>query len=46
VDRLFYDQSSIQSQTDYLRRFAIEQTVTTNTAAIGGDASLLAQDLK
>ncbi|MGR8997809.1 MAG: bifunctional proline dehydrogenase/L-glutamate gamma-semialdehyde dehydrogenase PutA [Gammaproteobacteria bacterium] len=30
---------------DYLRRFAIEQTVTTNTAAIGGNASLLARDL-
>ncbi len=28
---------------DYLRRFAIEQTVTTNTAAIGGNAGLLAQ---
>jgi RHH-type proline utilization regulon transcriptional repressor/proline dehydrogenase/delta 1-pyrroline-5-carboxylate dehydrogenase len=26
---------------DYLRRFAWEQTVTTNTAAIGGNASLL-----
>ncbi|MCX7094407.1 MAG: bifunctional proline dehydrogenase/L-glutamate gamma-semialdehyde dehydrogenase PutA [Methylobacter sp.] len=31
---------------DYLRRFAIEQTVTTNTAAIGGNATLLAQDLR
>ena len=31
---------------DYLRRFAIEQTVTTNTAAIGGNARLLAQDLR
>ena len=31
---------------DYLRRFAIEQTVTTNTAAIGGNASLLAQNLR
>lgn len=31
---------------DYLRRFAIEQTVTTNTAAIGGNAGLLAQDLR
>jgi RHH-type transcriptional regulator, proline utilization regulon repressor / proline dehydrogenase / delta 1-pyrroline-5-carboxylate dehydrogenase len=31
---------------DYLRRFAIEQTVTTNTAAIGGNASLLAKDLR
>ncbi len=31
---------------DYLRRFAVEQTVTTNTAAIGGNASLLAQDLR
>lgn len=30
---------------DYLRRFAIEQTVTTNTAAIGGNTSLLAKDL-
>ncbi len=29
---------------DYLRRFAIEQTVTTNTAAIGGNAGLLTQD--
>lgn len=31
---------------DYLRRFAIEQTVTTNTAAIGGNTGLLAQDLR
>ncbi len=31
---------------DYLRRFAIEQTVTINTAAIGGNAGLLAQDLR
>ncbi len=31
---------------DYLRRFVIEQTVTTNTAAIGGNAALLAQDLR
>jgi RHH-type proline utilization regulon transcriptional repressor/proline dehydrogenase/delta 1-pyrroline-5-carboxylate dehydrogenase len=31
---------------DYLRRFAIEQTVTTNTAAIGGNASLLVKDLR
>lgn len=31
---------------DYLRRFAVEQTVTTNTAAIGGNASLLAKDLR
>jgi RHH-type transcriptional regulator, proline utilization regulon repressor / proline dehydrogenase / delta 1-pyrroline-5-carboxylate dehydrogenase len=31
---------------DYLRRFTIEQTVTTNTAAIGGNASLLAKDLR
>ena len=31
---------------DYLRRFAIEQTVTTNTAAIGGNAGLLAKDLR
>ncbi|MGZ8192109.1 MAG: bifunctional proline dehydrogenase/L-glutamate gamma-semialdehyde dehydrogenase PutA [Methylobacter sp.] len=30
---------------DYLRHFAIEQTVTTNTAAIGGNASLLAENL-
>jgi len=29
---------------DYLRRFACEQTVTTNTAAIGGNASLLVND--
>jgi RHH-type proline utilization regulon transcriptional repressor/proline dehydrogenase/delta 1-pyrroline-5-carboxylate dehydrogenase len=31
---------------DYLRRFGIEQTVTTNTAAIGGNASLLVKDLR
>ncbi len=31
---------------DYLRRFAIEQTVTTNTVAIGGNASLLVRDLR
>jgi RHH-type proline utilization regulon transcriptional repressor/proline dehydrogenase/delta 1-pyrroline-5-carboxylate dehydrogenase len=31
---------------DYLRRFAIEQTVTTNTSAMGGNASLLAQNLR
>jgi RHH-type proline utilization regulon transcriptional repressor/proline dehydrogenase/delta 1-pyrroline-5-carboxylate dehydrogenase len=31
---------------DYLRRFAVEQTVTTNTAAIGGNVSLLARDLR
>jgi RHH-type proline utilization regulon transcriptional repressor/proline dehydrogenase/delta 1-pyrroline-5-carboxylate dehydrogenase len=31
---------------DYLRRFAIEQTVTINTAAIGGNAGLLARDLR
>lgn len=31
---------------DYLRRFAIEQTVTTNTAAIGGNASLLVKNLR
>ncbi|MDD5321238.1 MAG: bifunctional proline dehydrogenase/L-glutamate gamma-semialdehyde dehydrogenase PutA [Methylococcales bacterium] len=31
---------------DYLRRFAIEQTVATNTTAIGGNASLLARDLR
>jgi RHH-type proline utilization regulon transcriptional repressor/proline dehydrogenase/delta 1-pyrroline-5-carboxylate dehydrogenase len=29
---------------NYLRRFATEQTVTVNTAAAGGNASLLAQD--
>ncbi|MGZ5050742.1 MAG: bifunctional proline dehydrogenase/L-glutamate gamma-semialdehyde dehydrogenase PutA [Methylobacter sp.] len=31
---------------DYLRRFVTEQTVTINTAAIGGNAGLLAQDLR
>jgi RHH-type transcriptional regulator, proline utilization regulon repressor / proline dehydrogenase / delta 1-pyrroline-5-carboxylate dehydrogenase len=31
---------------DYLRRFVIEQTVTINTAAIGGNAALLVQDLR
>jgi len=31
---------------DYLRRFAVEQTVATNTAAVGGNAGLLAQDLR
>jgi RHH-type transcriptional regulator, proline utilization regulon repressor / proline dehydrogenase / delta 1-pyrroline-5-carboxylate dehydrogenase len=31
---------------DYLRRFAIEQTVTTNTAAIGGNTGLLMKDLR
>jgi RHH-type proline utilization regulon transcriptional repressor/proline dehydrogenase/delta 1-pyrroline-5-carboxylate dehydrogenase len=31
---------------DYLRRFATEQTVTTNTAAIGGNVSLLAKELR
>lgn len=31
---------------DYLRSFAIEQTVTTNTAAIGGNAALLAGNLR
>ncbi|MGZ5008496.1 MAG: bifunctional proline dehydrogenase/L-glutamate gamma-semialdehyde dehydrogenase PutA [Methylobacter sp.] len=31
---------------DYLRRFVIEQTVTINTAAIGGNAGLLVQDLR
>jgi RHH-type transcriptional regulator, proline utilization regulon repressor / proline dehydrogenase / delta 1-pyrroline-5-carboxylate dehydrogenase len=31
---------------DYLRRFAVEQTVTANTAAIGGNASLLSKDLR
>ncbi len=30
----------------YLSRFAVEQTVTINTAAIGGNAGLLAQDLR
>jgi RHH-type proline utilization regulon transcriptional repressor/proline dehydrogenase/delta 1-pyrroline-5-carboxylate dehydrogenase len=30
----------------YLRRFAVEQTVTTNTAAVGGNASLLVKDLR
>ena len=29
---------------NYLRRFAAEQVVTVNTAAAGGNASLLAQD--
>ncbi len=29
---------------NYLRRFAAEQTITVNTAAAGGNASLLAQD--
>src|SRR5262249_12648914 len=29
---------------DYLRRFTAEQTVTINTAAAGGNASLLTQD--
>jgi RHH-type proline utilization regulon transcriptional repressor/proline dehydrogenase/delta 1-pyrroline-5-carboxylate dehydrogenase len=31
---------------DYLRRFVCEQTVTTNTAAIGGNARLLVKDLR
>jgi len=31
---------------DYLRRFAVEQTVTINTAAIGGNVGLLAQALR
>jgi RHH-type transcriptional regulator, proline utilization regulon repressor / proline dehydrogenase / delta 1-pyrroline-5-carboxylate dehydrogenase len=31
---------------DYLRRLVVEQTVTANTAAIGGDADLLSQDLR
>jgi len=31
---------------DYLRRFAVEQTVTDNIAAIGGNTGLLAQDLR
>lgn len=30
---------------DYLRRFAVEQTVTDNVAALGGNTGLLAQDL-
>jgi RHH-type proline utilization regulon transcriptional repressor/proline dehydrogenase/delta 1-pyrroline-5-carboxylate dehydrogenase len=30
---------------DYLRRFAVEQTVTDNVAAFGGNTGLLAQDL-
>lgn len=30
---------------DYLRRFAVEQTVTDNIAAFGGNPGLLAQDL-
>jgi RHH-type transcriptional regulator, proline utilization regulon repressor / proline dehydrogenase / delta 1-pyrroline-5-carboxylate dehydrogenase len=29
---------------NYLRRFATEQTVTINTAAVGGNAGLLAAD--
>lgn len=31
---------------DYLRRFAVEQTVSENIAAIGGDTNLLSQDLR
>ena len=31
---------------NYLLRFAVEQTVSTNTTAIGGNASLLAKDLR
>ncbi len=31
---------------DYIRRFAVEQTVTINTAAIGGNTSLLTRDLR
>ncbi|MEQ1637761.1 MAG: bifunctional proline dehydrogenase/L-glutamate gamma-semialdehyde dehydrogenase PutA [Methylococcales bacterium] len=31
---------------DYLRRFVVEQTVTTNTAAIGGNTGLLIKDLR
>jgi RHH-type proline utilization regulon transcriptional repressor/proline dehydrogenase/delta 1-pyrroline-5-carboxylate dehydrogenase len=31
---------------NYLRRLVVEQTVTTNTAAIGGNADLLSQDLR
>ena len=30
---------------NYLHRFTVEQTVTTNIAAIGGNALLMAQDL-
>ncbi len=33
-------------EPDYLQHFAVEQTVTTNTAAIGGNTSLLAQNLR
>ena len=29
---------------NYLRRFASEQVITVNTAAVGGNAALLAQD--
>ena len=29
---------------DYLRRFSLEQVVATNTAAAGGNASLIAMD--
>jgi RHH-type proline utilization regulon transcriptional repressor/proline dehydrogenase/delta 1-pyrroline-5-carboxylate dehydrogenase len=29
---------------DYLRRFAVEQVVSVNTAAAGGNASLIAMD--
>jgi hypothetical protein len=29
---------------DYLRRFALEQVVTVNTAASGGNATLLSED--
>lgn len=31
---------------DYLRRFAVEQTITNNIAAIGGNTGLLAQNLR
>ncbi len=31
---------------NYLQRFAVEQTVTTNTAAVGGNTSLLVKDLR
>lgn len=31
---------------DYLRRFAVEQTVSTNTAAMGGNVDLLVKDLR
>jgi RHH-type proline utilization regulon transcriptional repressor/proline dehydrogenase/delta 1-pyrroline-5-carboxylate dehydrogenase len=31
--------------TDYLRRFAVERTLTINTAALGGNTSLLSLDV-